>query len=152
MIETVWRDFSIRDLALALEDATVDRAWLLDRMRIVGYSDVDADRVTDALMQRSTRAVRERVRASAVGAYAQGSLSREEFDQILEGLELPPARIAWDTNHGALPCKETSAAVLPWNICLTNSSLPLSFLYPMQSPTIPLPKDAASFGAKSRTW
>src|SRR6266849_4612459 len=31
-----------------------------------------------------------------------------------------------DANHGAIPTKITSAAVLPWNICRTKTSLPPS--------------------------
>jgi protein-disulfide isomerase len=102
MIETVWRDPTIRDLALALEDTTTDRDWLRDRVRTAGYQDVDAERLTDALTQRATKSVRERVRASAVGAYAQGVLSADEFDGVLTSLGFSAAQLGFERQSADL--------------------------------------------------
>ncbi len=85
-VETVWRDPTIRDLAIALEDTTVDHDWLRDRVRTAGYDDADADRLTAALFQRSTRGIRDRVRSAAVSAYADGTTARHELEATLDTL------------------------------------------------------------------
>jgi SOS response regulatory protein OraA/RecX len=90
-VETVWRDPTIRDLALSLEDTTVDLDWLRDRVRTAGYEDADADRLTAALIQRSTRGIRDRVRSAAVSAYADGTTTRDELEATLDTLGLTAA-------------------------------------------------------------
>jgi hypothetical protein len=83
---TVYRDFTIRDLALTLDDVQVDQAWLAPRVRTIGYSDDDADQITGALLQRARRGPRGRVAAAAAAAAGDGLLPLAEYEGILRGL------------------------------------------------------------------
>jgi hypothetical protein len=102
MIETVWRDPTIRDLALALEDAKVDEEWLLRRVRTAGYDDTDADQITRGLLQRANKASRERLRASSAGAYAEGTISGEEYETILADVGLSDDAVRWERRAAEL--------------------------------------------------
>lgn len=85
---TVYRDFTIRDLALTLDDVSTDEAWLAPRVRTIGYSDDDADQIVSALLQRARRGPRGRVQSAAAAAAADGLLPLAEYDSILRGLGL----------------------------------------------------------------
>jgi hypothetical protein len=102
MIETVWRDPTIRDLALALEDAKIDEEWLLRRVRTAGYDNEDADQITRGLLQRANKASRERLRASAAGAYAEGTISGEEYETLLADVGLSADAVRWERRAAEL--------------------------------------------------
>ncbi len=102
MIETVWRDPTVRDLALALEDAAVDEPWLLRRVRTAGYDDEDADQITRGLVQRANKASRERLRAQAAGAWAEGTISGEEYETLLADVGLSAEAMRWERRAAEL--------------------------------------------------
>ena len=83
---TVYRDFTIRDLALTLDDVQVNEAWLAPRVRTIGYNDVDADQITGALLQRARRGPRGRVMSAAAAAAADGLMPLAEYEGILRAL------------------------------------------------------------------
>jgi hypothetical protein len=95
-VDTVWRDPTIRDLALALEDTTTPLDWLRERVKKAGYDDVDAERLTAALIQRSNKGVRDRVRSAAVSAYAEGTIDRDELDATLHQLQMTDTQRAME--------------------------------------------------------
>jgi len=101
-IETVWRDPTIRDLALALEDAKIDEGWLLRRVRTAGYDNEDADQITRGLLQRANKASRERLRASASGAYAEGTISGDEYETLLADVGLSADAVRWERRAAEL--------------------------------------------------
>jgi hypothetical protein len=102
MIETVWRDPSIRDLALMLEDVPVDEEWLKPRVRTMGYDDADADQITAGIVARTGKASRERLRAQAGGAYAEGTISVEEYEAVLADLRLSADAVRWERRAAEL--------------------------------------------------
>jgi hypothetical protein len=85
---TVYRDFTIRDLALTLDDVQVNEAWLAPRVRTIGYNDEDADQITGALLQRARRGPRGRVQSAAAAAAGDGLMPPNEYEGILRGLGL----------------------------------------------------------------
>lgn len=85
---TVYRDFAIRDIALAFEDASIDEAWLTPRIRTIGYDDADADQLTRGLVQRAQRVPRGRVLTAAAAAAGDGLMAIGEFEGLLRGLGL----------------------------------------------------------------
>jgi hypothetical protein len=91
MIETVWRDPSLRDLALALDDVDVDERWLAPRVRTIGYDDADADQIFRGLLQRTQRGPRARVVSAAAAAAADGLMPIEDYEALLRGLGLRDA-------------------------------------------------------------
>ncbi len=99
---TVYRDFTIRDLALALEDVSVDEAWLVPRVRTIGYSDDDADHVAGALLQRARRGPRGRVQTAAAAAAKDGLLPIAEYESVLRGLGLRDEVIALELQAARL--------------------------------------------------
>ena len=86
----VWREPTIRDLALSLEDVSVDTEWLSQRVRRAGYHDDDAEKLTGALIQRIVKTSRATLISAGRGAVADGSLDLESFQIMLEGLGLRP--------------------------------------------------------------
>ncbi len=84
----VWREPTIRDLAIAIEDTTVPDDWLLERVQKAGYSDNDADQLTKSLKQRALKAARGRVISAALAAVTDGLLDTESYRTILESLQL----------------------------------------------------------------
>ncbi len=88
LTKAVWREPSIRDLAIAIEDTTVEDDWLLQRVRRAGYEDNDADQLTRSLTQRSLKAARGRVISAALAAVTDGLLDTESYRTILESLQL----------------------------------------------------------------
>jgi hypothetical protein len=91
MIETVWRDPSLRDLALALDDVDVDERWLAPRVRTIGYDDADADQIFRGLLQRTQRGPRARVVSAAAAAATDGLMPIEDYEALLRGLGLRDA-------------------------------------------------------------
>ncbi len=88
LVKAVWREPTIRDLAIAIEDTTVPDDWLLQRVRRAGYEDADADQLTRSLTQRSLKAARGRVISAALAAVTDGLLDTESYRTILESLQL----------------------------------------------------------------
>lgn len=91
--QAVYRDPTMRDLALTLDDVSIDRAWLLQAVRRAGYSDEDADRVQGALLRRTTKTSRGKLTSAAADGVKRGFISPAEADTYMEqaGL-LPDAR------------------------------------------------------------
>jgi hypothetical protein len=92
--QTVYRDPMIRDLAIAIEDTTVEETWINERVRRAGFSDEDADHLTRALMQRANKSSRSKVLSAANSAFADGVLSAADHSTVLDGLGLGPGAIA----------------------------------------------------------
>ena len=92
--QTVWRDFTIRDIALAMEDTTIDEAWLLPRIMRIGYDDDDADRITRSLLQRGMRSQRASLISAAKAAAVDGVITLDDYRNVLEGLGLREQAIA----------------------------------------------------------
>ena len=92
-VQTVWRDPSVRDLALAMEDTTVDPSWLLPRIMRTGYSDEDAEQISRSLMQRSVKSTRNKVIGAAYAATSTGSITIDDYRTILDGLGLRPEAV-----------------------------------------------------------
>ncbi len=88
LTQAVWREPTIRDLAIAIEDTTVPHGWLLQRVRWAGYEDADAEQLTQSLIQRSLKAARGRVISAALAAVTDGLLDTESYRTILESLQL----------------------------------------------------------------
>lgn len=87
-VDAVWREPSLRDLGVMLDDASIDESFLADRVRKAGYDDPDAEKLTGALVQRITKTSRATLISAARGAAADGIMTLEEFQQLLEGLNL----------------------------------------------------------------
>jgi hypothetical protein len=92
--QTVYRDPMIRDLAIAIEDTTVEETWINDRIRRAGFSDEDADHLTRALIQRANKSSRAKVISAANSAFADGVLSAADHSTVLDGLGLGSGAIA----------------------------------------------------------
>jgi len=90
----VYREATIRDLALALQDTTTDLNWLTESVKKAGYSDDDADRLARSLQQRAQTSARTRVITSATTLYQNGLLTDEDLTATLKGLQLPDDQIA----------------------------------------------------------
>ncbi len=88
IVKGVWRQPTVRDLALAIEDTTVDESWLRERVRKAGYEDADADQLTSSLVQRALKAARGRVISAALANVTDGLLDTESYRTILESLQL----------------------------------------------------------------
>ncbi len=88
LTKAVWREPTIRDLAIAIEDTSVADDWLLERVRKAGYEDSDADQLTKSLVQRSLKGVRGRVISAALANVTDGLLDTESYRTILESLQL----------------------------------------------------------------
>ncbi len=88
LTEAVWREPTIRDLAIAIEDTTVEETWLLDKVSKAGYEDADAEQLTNSLIQRALKAARGRVISAALAAVTDGLLDTESYRAILESLQL----------------------------------------------------------------
>ncbi len=93
LVEAVWREPTIRDLAIAIEDTSVPDDWLLQRVRKAGYEDSDAEQLAESLKQRSLKAARGRVISASLAAVTDGLLDTESYRVILEGLQLRPEEI-----------------------------------------------------------
>ncbi len=88
LTKAVWREPTIRDLAIAIEDTSVPDDWLLERVRRAGYEDADAEQLTRSLIQRSLKAARGRVISAALASVTDGLLDTESYRTILESLSL----------------------------------------------------------------
>jgi hypothetical protein len=91
--KTVWKEPTVRDLALALQDSTVDYAWILERVLRMGYNDEDAPRISRALFQRSQSSSRGKVISAATSAFANGEMSEDVLRGELSDLALQPETI-----------------------------------------------------------
>jgi hypothetical protein len=99
---TVWRDPAVRDLALALQDATTDYEWILERVLKMGYSDEDAPRIATALFQRTQASSRGKVVSAAAAAFSDGYTDEGSFRSTLGDLGLRPETIELEVSAARL--------------------------------------------------
>ncbi len=102
LTKAVWREPSIRDLALSIEDATVDEAWLFRRVQRAGYEDADAERLTAALGQRAIKSTRAALIGAARATVTDGILDADSYRAILGSLSLRPDVIAMEIRTAEL--------------------------------------------------
>lgn len=100
--QTVYRDFSIRDIALAMEDTTIDPSWLEPRIMRIGYDDDDAAQITKSLIQRGAKTARFRVMSAAYSAVSSGSISIDDYRTILQGLDLRQTTIDYEVQAATI--------------------------------------------------
>jgi hypothetical protein len=85
-----------------LEDVPVDEEWLLPRVRTMGYDNADADQITRGIVARTGKASRARLLSQAGGAYAEGTISGEEYEAYLADLKLSADAARWERRAAEL--------------------------------------------------
>jgi hypothetical protein len=82
--ESAFREPRIFDLATAMQDVSVDPAWITQKIKRSGYADADIDHITTGLIQRASKSSRDKVVTQGIDAFVEGMIDAAGLDSLFD--------------------------------------------------------------------